>query len=120
MTLYYLRVIIGLTYAVNSGVRDLEIIYKTKKLEKICTDFSIAQKEYNLEMAEKIAQRVVELEAANSVEMLIQFQFGRCHPLKGNRQGQYAMDLIHPFRLVFEKKGNEIQLVRIMAIEDYH
>ena len=30
------------------------------------------------------------------------------------------MDLIHPFRLVFEKKGEEIQSANILEIVDYH
>ncbi len=30
------------------------------------------------------------------------------------------MDLIHPFRLVFEKKGEEIQIANILEIVDYH
>ncbi len=40
--------------------------------------------------------------------------------LKGNRKEQYAVDLVHPYRLVFEKKGNEIQIANIMEIVDYH
>lgn len=40
--------------------------------------------------------------------------------LKGDRKGQYAMDLIHPYRLVFEKIGNDIQVANIMEIVDYH
>lgn len=113
---------IRLTCAVNSTkeVAGLEITYKTHKLEKVCTDASIARKEYGLEMAEKIAQRINELRAADSVDMLVQFQLGRCHPLKGDRLGQFAMDLVHPYRLVFIKSGVEIQLATIMAIEDYH
>ena len=30
------------------------------------------------------------------------------------------MDLVHPYRLVFEKEENQIQLVKITSIEDYH
>ena len=30
----------------------------------------------------------------------------RCHPLLNNRKGQYAVDLVHPFRLVFKKHGD--------------
>lgn len=51
---------------------------------------------------------------------MVQFHIGRCHPLKGNRKGQYAMDLVHPYRLVFEKIGNEIQIANVMEIVDYH
>lgn len=37
-----------------------------------------------------------------------------------SRKGQYAVDLVHPYRLVFEKHGNEIQVAHIMEIVDYH
>lgn len=53
-------------------------------------------------MAIRINQRIMELQAADSVEMLVRLSIGRCHPLKGNRLGQYAMDLVQPYRLVFE------------------
>ena len=52
--------------------------------------------------------------------MMVQFKIGRCHLLKGDRKNQYAVDLIHPYRLVFEKKGNEIQIAFILEIVDYH
>ena len=51
---------------------------------------------------------------------MIQFHIGRCHSLKGNRQEQYAVDLVHPYRLVFEKKEDIIQIANILEIIDYH
>lgn len=71
-------------------------------------------------MAEKIHLRIYEIDAANTVEEMIQFHIGRCHALQGNRKNQYAMDLTHPYRLVFEKQGNEIQIANIIEIVDYH
>ena len=71
-------------------------------------------------MAEKIDMRIGEISAADTVEMMIQFRIGRCHPLTQDRKGQYAVDLIHPYRLVFEKNGNEIQIANILEIVDYH
>lgn len=52
------------------GMKALKITFKSNKLGKICTDSSVTRKTYNLEMAEKIAQRMEELEAADSVDML--------------------------------------------------
>ena len=63
-------------------------------------------------MADKIHQRIDEIHAADTVEMLMEAHIGRCHPLTGNRKGQYAMDLVHPKRLVFEKRGNQIQVAK--------
>ena len=71
-------------------------------------------------MADKIHQRIDEIDAADTVEMMVQFHIGRCHPLTQNRRGQYAMDLVHPYRLVFEKNGDEIQIANILEIVDYH
>ena len=98
----------------------MEITYKSRKIEKVCTIASEAEKKYGLEMAEKIHQRIDEIDASDTIEEMVQFHIGRCHPLKGNRKGQYAMDLVHPYRLVFEKIGNEIQIANVMEIVDYH
>lgn len=72
------------------------------------------------DMANKIEQRIGEITASDTVEFMIQFRIGRCHPLHNNRKGQYAVDLVHPYRLVFEINGNEIQIANIMEIVDYH
>lgn len=97
----------------------MDISYRTKKLRKVCTDYGVAQREYGLEMAEKIHLRIDDLRAADSIEMLVQYSIGRCHPLTGDRKGQYAMVLVEPFRLVFEK-DNTNYCVQIVSIEDYH
>ena len=56
----------------------MDITYKNKKIKKICTDAKIAEKTYGREMAEKIHQRIDEIDAADTVEMMIQFHIERC------------------------------------------
>ena len=92
----------------------MEIEYQTKSIEKVCTNATVAEKKYGLAMAEKIQMRIDQIAAASSIEYLIQYHIGRCHPLHHNRKSQFAMDLVHPMRLVFEKKANIIEIV------DYH
>ena len=79
-----------------------------------------AQKKNGREMAGKIQQRIDEICASESVEQMIQFHVGRCHPLHQNRQNQYAVDLVHQMLLVFEKQGVEVQIANIIEIIDYH
>lgn len=98
----------------------MEISYRTKKLEKICTDAKVSDRAYGCEMSEKIQMRIDEIKSVDTVEEMIQWHIGRCHALKNNRKGQYAVDLVHPYRLVFEKHDNEVQIVHIMEIIDYH
>lgn len=98
----------------------MEVEYKNKKIEKICKNASIAEKKYGITMAEKIQLRIDQIKAAPNIESMIQYHIGRCHQLHQNRAEQYAVDLVHPMRLVFEKQGNEIQIAYIIEITDYH
>ena len=98
----------------------MQVTYRNKKLEKICTNAKTAERTYGRDMADKIHQRIDEITAAECVEMMIQFRIGRCHLLSQNRQGQYAVDLIHPYRLVFEQIDGEIRIANILEIVDYH
>lgn len=94
--------------------------YKNKRIAKVCTCFEEAMKQYNRDMAIKIHHRVDQIIVADTVELMIEHRIGRCHPLTGNRKGQYALDLVHPFRLIFEKHGKQIQIAHIVEITDYH
>ena len=86
----------------------------------MCKDAYEAEKKYGFKIAVKIHQRIDEISASDTVEELIQLHIGRCHMLKGDRKDQYAMDLAHPYRLIFEKIGCKIQIVKIIEIIDYH
>lgn len=98
----------------------MKVTYKSKKLEKICTDKQRSIKMYGIEMSNKIFSRIEQIKNSDSIKTLLMFQFGRCHALSNNRKGQYAMDLVHPYRLIFEIKDNEIQIANILEIVDYH
>lgn len=91
----------------------MEIKYQTRSIEKVCTNATVAEKRYGLEMAEKIQMRIDQITAASSVEYLIQYHIGRCHPLHHNRKNQFAMDLVHPCDL-FLKKTAQIFKLRIL------
>ena len=98
----------------------LEIIYKNKSINKVCTDANAARKEYGIEMARKIHFRIDQISVAETVDQLVLFHIGRCHALHGDRKGQFAMDLVHPYRLVFAKVHNEVKIVEVQEIVDYH
>lgn len=51
----------------------LDITYKTRKLEKICTDAKAAEKAHGREMAGLIHQRIDEIAAADTVEDAIRY-----------------------------------------------
>jgi proteic killer suppression protein len=49
----------------------LDITYKNNKIRKVCTDAKTAERTCGREMAEKMHQRIDEIIAADTVEMMI-------------------------------------------------
>lgn len=88
----------------------MDIQYRNNSIKKLCTDASAAEKKYGQEMAEKIQLRIDQITSSDTVEQMIQYHVGRCHPLHQNRKNQYAVDLVHPMRLVFEKREPRFKL----------
>ena len=99
----------------------MRVTYRTKKIQKICTNASFASREFGEVMAQKIHQRIDEIIAIPTIHEMLKFRVGRCHSLTGNRKNQYAVDLVHPFRMVFTVDSNgDIQIANIEEIVDYH
>ena len=44
----------------------------------------------------------------------------RCHPLKGNRTGQYAVNITGFYRLIFSLKGEMLEIVRIDEVSKHY
>ena len=101
------------------------IQYKKKSLEKECNDYSRAIRSYGQNCAKILHRRIRELKAAESLDEMVNLGIGRCHSLKGDLQGKYALDLEQPFRLIVEPEKNEdgryeIRIVNLLEVKDYH
>jgi plasmid maintenance system killer protein len=122
-----------LTFWVNNIVQTLDIIFRTKKLQKECNDFRMLQRTHGARRAILIRRRLDELRAANSLAEITQLPGPRMHQLKGDRQGQISLDLDHPYRLLLVVANNpipqrdngninlaKVTAVMIFSIEDTH
>ncbi|MBQ4479249.1 MAG: type II toxin-antitoxin system RelE/ParE family toxin [Victivallales bacterium] len=98
----------------------MQIEYRTRQLELVCTSIPVAERRYSERMAERIHLRIEQIRAAENIGELLRQRLGRCHALSGDRAGQYAMDLAHPFRLIFIGYGDHLQIAEIQEIVDYH
>ena len=92
------------------------------------------QRVYGLQKAKKIGQRLYELSAAETLADLSHLPPQRCHLLSGDRADQFAVDTIHPYRLIFKPEQHPIptlsdggidrtQITAICILEvdiDYH
>jgi len=78
-------------------------------------------------------RRMVVLDAAECLAEVPTKRPERCHALAGKRQGQYAVDVKPPYRIVLQPANDPIPLledgsvdlervtsIRILGVEDYH
>ena len=110
----------------------MEISFATSKLAKLCNSEKKLRGTYGPRMAALIQQRLVDLAAAETLEVMRNVP-GRCHELRENLKGLFAVDLVHPDRLAFAPdhdpmprlSGGGIDWSRVTKIEivgigDYH
>ena len=110
----------------------MKISYKSNKLERSLTKVKEMQKAFGT-MAKKVNQRMKELSASANIEVLKTIPAANCHELKGNRKGQFAIDISGNYRLIFVpdhdpipvKEDKSIDCIKITDIqvigtEDYH
>lgn len=108
----------------------MEVRYKDKKLRDLCEKQAVAEKKLGAASARKLKVRLVALEAAARVTDLVA---GNPHPLKGDRLGEFALDLAGGWRLVFAPANDpcptrpdggiewsQVTIVSIEYIGDYH
>ncbi|MFA7542914.1 MAG: hypothetical protein WCY84_00940 [Candidatus Cloacimonadaceae bacterium] len=110
----------------------MRIIFTTNKLQKQCSFEEEIVLAFGSICAKKLQHSLFELDAAPTMDQIPQRL--RCHPLTGNLKGVYAIDLAHPFRLLFKpysddellrREDGSVDLSKVSAIEivdirDYH
>ncbi|QDV79089.1 type II toxin-antitoxin system RelE/ParE family toxin [Botrimarina mediterranea] len=79
----------------------MEISFTNARLAKLCNSAGKLRGKYGPDLARKIQQRLLELQAAETLAEMRQVPAARCHELKANFKGSLAVDLLHPDRLVF-------------------
>lgn len=111
----------------------MEIQFRTSKIEKLCNSEKKMRSELGPENAECLKRRLAELTAAENLEVMSFFPAARCHALSKNRKGHFAVNLKHPFRLIFKPDHDpvpqkqdggidreSVTAICILEIVDYH
>jgi len=98
----------------------LEVIFRTRKLEKEYKNFAKAQKAYGSDVARKYVLRINIIKNAKDIDELMKLPAIYCHPLKGNRQGQFAIKLTGFYRLIFTLRGNQMEIVCIEEVSKHY
>ena len=110
----------------------MEILFRSARLHKTLGSERELTRRYGRNGARRIGARLAQLEAADTLEDM-RYLPGRCHELGEDRQGQLAVDVEQPRRLVFEPSGDpspkkkdggldwtKVISITIIEIVDYH
>jgi plasmid maintenance system killer protein len=83
----------------------MEISFKNRKLQNQLQDDAERRKQYGVDMAKKILQRLVLLREAVSLADLWPPKSlpERCHELQGDLAGTFSIDVRQPYRLLFAR-----------------
>ena len=111
----------------------MEITFRTQKLKKDFDSERYLKRAYGDRMARAIMRRLAVLKNAGTLALVPTLPPDRLHLLTGNRRGQYAVDLVHPYRLVFKPNHDPVPLkedggidkervtkIIIREVVDYH
>ena len=108
------------------------ISFQSKRLEKLLSNHSKLTKEFGPLRTKLFLLRLGALTNATTLEDVRNMP-GNFHELKADRKGQWACDLDHPYRLIFEPHDcpiptdtsgryvwREVKGVAIIEITNYH
>ena len=95
----------------------LQVRFKNKGLREICEKQAVATKKMGPIGARKLRTRLADIQAAERVTDL---EAGSPHPLKGDRFGQFALDLAGGWRLVFAPANEPIPRKEDASIDWFH
>ena len=111
----------------------MDISFRTRKLEKTFNAADALERQFGAKMARVIRVRMAVLRAAPNLELVPITPPERRHQLRGDRDEQFAVDLVHPFRLVFDANHEplprkddggidteQVTAITILDVVDYH
>ena len=111
----------------------MEISFKSRRLEKTFTRRGGLRKAYGDRMERVIRNRVNLLLGASNLSEVAAGPPVRRHQLTGTRKGQFAIDLVHPYRLILKPNHEpvprkddggidlyQVTAIKIIGVVDYH
>ena len=79
-----------------------------------------AIREYGDQVGRKYIARINIIKTSNSLADLEKLPGLRCHPLKGNRAGQYAVNLTGFHRLIFTFEDDILNIAMIEEVSKHY
>ncbi|GBO90464.1 type II toxin-antitoxin system RelE/ParE family toxin [Marinobacter salsuginis] len=94
--------------------------FRSKKLEKCYREAKAASRAFGDVIGKKYIQRINIIKQTRNLDELQSLPGLRCHPLSGDRKGQYAVNLNGFYRLIFSLKDDVLEIVLIEEVSKHY
>ena len=98
----------------------MEVVFRTRKLQRHYERSADAIRAYGDEVGRKYILRIDLIKHARDIEELRQLPVLRCHPLKGDRAGQWAVTLTGFHRLIFTLEVDRLEIAMIEEVSKHY
>ncbi len=98
----------------------MQVEYRTNKLQEQYENHKEAEKDFGVEVARKYIQRINIIKQTIDINELKKMPGLRCHPLKGARKGEWAINLTGFCRLIFTLQGTQLKIVLIEEVSKHY
>ncbi|MBN2566059.1 MAG: type II toxin-antitoxin system RelE/ParE family toxin [Candidatus Eisenbacteria bacterium] len=96
------------------------IAFRTKALRRQYEKSSFAVRAYGEQVARKYVQRIGLIKQVRDIGELQKLPGLDCHPLKGDRAGQWAVKLTGFYRLIFTLEGDRLEIALIEEVSKHY
>lgn len=111
----------------------MDLLCNNVGLRRVLGDLSVMKRRYGASSAKRLQKRIMELLACETLSEMLDHHGARLHPLKGNRDGQFAVNVDGSRRLILEPSQepvprlpdggvdlSQITSVILVEVADYH
>lgn len=98
----------------------MQVNFRTKQLQRCYESHAAATRRWGATVARRYVQRINDLYAAETIEDLYRIPPLRFHPLKGDRQAQYALSLTDRIRLIVSVAGKTTPTVWVEEVSKHY
>lgn len=98
----------------------MQVRFRTKELEQCYRQSGKAIRKFGRDVGQRYILRINLIKAVPDIATLKDLPGLRCHPLHGDRTGQWAATLIGRSRLIFTFQNDEMTIVRIEEVSKHY
>ena len=98
----------------------MEVQFRSRDLERCFLESKQAIKAFGPVVGKKYIQRIQIIQAIPNLSLLMALPSLNCHPLKGDRAGEWAINLTGFVRLIFTFVDEQLTAVQIEEVSKHY